>query len=107
MHCKQFGISHFSIKYQLELNAWRRGEPNDHDNEDCGSMYQSKDSSWNGYWNDINCDSSQLKFICEKPNKLQKPGKHLIYEFKGIILNAFICALFHLKVLEWNKLKCD
>ena len=73
-------MKHFfnlSIKYQLELNAWRRGEPNDQGNEDCGSMYQSKSSYWNGYWNDINCDSSQLKFICEKPTEPKEPGKCL------------------------------
>ncbi|XP_007114251.2 CD209 antigen [Physeter macrocephalus] len=44
----------------LQLSFWKKGEPNNHEDEDCVELY-------NDGWNDGKC-STQNSWICEKPS---------------------------------------
>ncbi|XP_060002680.1 CD209 antigen isoform X2 [Lagenorhynchus albirostris] len=44
----------------LQLSFWKKGEPNNHENEDCVELY-------NDGWNDGKC-STENSWICEKPS---------------------------------------
>ena len=49
-------------------NAWKNGEPNNHDgNEDCVQMY-AKEADLASFWNDIRCDFSMpdAAILCQK-----------------------------------------
>jgi len=51
---------------------WYDGEPNDEDGEDCSEIFADAE------WNDIDCDTSLRKYICENNTPIHKSCKDIL-----------------------------
>ena len=45
---------------ELNFTNWAPGEPNNKGDEHCGEIHSDT-----GVWNDMNCESNRLSFICQ------------------------------------------
>ncbi|XP_078701665.1 uncharacterized protein LOC144927803 [Branchiostoma floridae x Branchiostoma belcheri] len=76
-------------------SAWLPGEPDNKNNEDCAHYCETK---WTK-WNDVKCDRSHIKFICQvKPEAAKSDGCRVGYK-----LLATVCVRINFRTMSHKK----